>query len=139
MTLQLSDRTQCITALDAMLQRCPGANEAMLASSDGRPFAERSRVRTGVDGGRLAAMASSLAALGNGVLRELSAGNLDHILVEGGGGKLVVCCVPGSRNSLVLAGHAGNEARLGLVLGQAKSCALAIGQIMARSAASASR
>jgi predicted regulator of Ras-like GTPase activity (Roadblock/LC7/MglB family) len=83
-----------MAALEELLERS-GANAAIIASRDGRPFAEKTRERIGVESGRLAAMASSLAALGDGVLRELSSGALDHVLIEGSGGKFVVCRIPG--------------------------------------------
>lgn len=131
MSLHASDRSRSIAVLDSMLARCPGAIAAMLTSRDGRPFAEKANARTGVDAGRFAAMASSLAALGSGVLRELSAGTLSHVIVEGASGKLVVCCVPKGQSALILAVHAGIDARLGLVLSQAKACAVELSELLA--------
>lgn len=129
MTAQVSTRIRSMAALEELLERS-GANAAIIASRDGRPFAEKTRERIGVESGRLAAMASSLAALGDGVLRELSSGALDHVLIEGSGGKFVVCRIPGAHNALVLAVHAGASARLGLVLGQAKACAVTLGTLI---------
>ncbi|NCT67805.1 MAG: hypothetical protein GXC76_09185 [Rhodanobacteraceae bacterium] len=124
MAVKAPDRARCIQALDDLVKRCDGVNAAMLALRDGRPYAERSGGR--VEPGKFAAMASSLLALGSSVLRELSAGTLDHVLVEGGAGKLVVANVPGSHGLLILAVLASHDARLGLVLGQAKTCALEV-------------
>lgn len=124
MALKAPDRARCTQALDELIKRCDGVNAAMLALRDGRPYVERSGGR--VEPGKFAAMASSLLALGSSVLRELSAGTLDHVLVEGSDGKLVVSNVPGSQGLLILAVLASSDARLGLVLGQAKTCALAV-------------
>ena len=119
-----ADRTRCISLLDKLLTGSEGLNAALLALRDGRPFAER--VRHGVDAGRFAAMASSLTALGRSVLGELRLGETDHLLIEGSAGKIVLCSVPDSGRLLLLAVVASQEARLGLVLGQARICAEAV-------------
>lgn len=120
MALGVPDRARCGRALETLFERCDGVNVAILALRDGRPFVEKTR-RT-MDSGRMAAMTSSLVALGQSVLKEISAGALDHMLVEGAGGKLVVSAVPGTGGLLLLAVSAASDARLGLVLGQAKIC-----------------
>ncbi len=126
MAVDLPSRASCVMMLDELLRRCDGASAVMLALRDGRPYAERSRAK--IEGGKFAAMASSLVALGHSVLRELGAGALDHVLVEGAQGKLVVCNVPGSKGVLILAVFASSEARLGLVLGHARACARSINE-----------
>lgn len=67
------DRVRCAAALDRLLRSNDGISAAMLALRDGRPFVERHRNL--VDGGKLAAMASSLVALGHRVLRDLKSGH----------------------------------------------------------------
>jgi len=124
MALSEAGRKLCAEALDALIARCDGVSAAMLAFRDGRPYVER--VRTRADHGKFAAMSSSLVALGQSVLRELDAGTLDHVLVEGTDGKFVVSSIPGSGGLLIIAVLARRDARLGLVLGHAKSCALAV-------------
>ncbi len=101
MALGVPDRVRCARALETLFERCDGVHVAMLALRDGRPFVEKTR-RT-MDSGRMAAMTSSLVALGQSVLKELNAGALDHILIEGGEGKLVVSTVPGTGGLLLLA------------------------------------
>ena len=118
------DRALCTQALDRLLSSSDGISAAMLALRDGRPFVER--CAGSVDSGKFAAMTSSLVALGHSVLRELDAGPLDHVLIEGGTGKLVVANIPGSNGLLLLAVLATPEARLGLVLGHAKTCVQAV-------------
>jgi len=115
-------------ALDDLMQRCDGVAAVMLALRDGRPFVER--MRNGVDTGRFAAMVSSLVALGHSVLKELNSGMLDHVLIEGTEGKLVITAVPGTGGLLQLAVQAERDARPGLVLGQSKICAAAVGRAM---------
>ena len=124
MALTEASREACSTALDALLSRCDGVSAAMLAFRDGRPYVDR--LRDAPARGKFAAMSSSLVALGQSILRELAAGGLDHVLVEGSDGKFVVSSVPGSGGLLVIAVLAQRDARLGLVLGHTKTCALAV-------------
>jgi len=124
MALTKASKEACETALDELLARCDGVSAVMLAFRDGRPYADR--VRDAAARGKFAAMSSSLVALGQSVLRELGGGVLDHVLVEGNDGKFVVASVPGSGGLLVIAVLAQRDARLGLVLGHTKTCALSI-------------
>ncbi len=101
---------------------------AMLTLRDGRPFAQE--VRRDVDSGKFAAMSSSLVALGDTVLRELSAGALDHVLVDGAGGKLVITKAPDCSGMLILAVLTLGDMRLGLALGQVEACAVLISDIL---------
>jgi len=119
-----ADRTRCIAALDRLIHGCDGVKAAMFALRDGRPWAERSRSK--VDAGKLAAMSSSLVALGRTMLRELDAGELGHVLVDGSEGKLVLSSVTGSGGLLILAVLAERDARLGLVLGHARMCSATV-------------
>ena len=109
------NKQACKAALDGLMKRCDDVSAAMLALRDGRPYAEN--IRGKVEPGKLAAMSSSLLALGQTVLRELASGTLDHVLVEGAEGKLVVASIPGSGGLLIISVLAKRDARLGLVLG----------------------
>lgn len=132
MAIAAPDRARCQAALDRLLQSANGINCAMLALRDGRPFAERHR--NTLDAGKLAAMSSSLSALGQSVLRDLKSGPLDHLLIDGAEGKLVLATIPGSGGLLILAVHASREVPLGFVLGQAKACATMVSAAIAGSA-----
>lgn len=118
------DRLRASQALEHLFGSCEGVLAAMFATRDGRPFAEKSRAR--LDAGKLAAMSSSLVALGRSVLRELQAGEPDHLLIDGSLGRLVLTSVPDTGGLLILAVLTGTEARLGLVLGHARNCARAL-------------
>jgi predicted regulator of Ras-like GTPase activity (Roadblock/LC7/MglB family) len=84
-----------------------------------------------------AAIASSLTALGATALRELGAGVLDHVVVEGVQGKLVLVRLPELSGLMILAVQASADTRLGLVLGQARSCAVALGEVLRQAGAPA--
>ena len=128
MASRTPDKKVSEKALESLMERCEGVSAVMLALRDGRPFL--AHVNSGVDSGRFAAMVSSLVALGHGVLKELKSGMLDHLLIEGAEGKLVITSVPGTGGLLQLAVQANRDARLGLVLGQSKICAAAVGRAM---------
>ena len=124
MAIGAPDRVRCAAALDQLLHADEGISAVLLALRDGRPFLEKHR--HSVDGGKLAAMASSLVALGQSVLRDLKSGPLDHVLIEGAEGKLVISSVADSGGLLILAVLATRDTRLGLVLGHAKTCVQAV-------------
>jgi predicted regulator of Ras-like GTPase activity (Roadblock/LC7/MglB family) len=118
------DKMRCIVALNKLLLSHEGIYATMLALRDGRPYVEKHR--RAFDGGKFAAMASSLVALSHTVLRDLESGPLDHVLIEGGSGKLVITNIPESNGLLILAVLAAHDVRLGLVLGYAKTCAMEV-------------
>jgi len=128
MSLTSEHRAQCVQQLQHLARRATGVRGVMLALRDGRPFAQVAG--DGIDTGKFAAMGSSLLALGSSVLRELSAGALDHLLVEGVEGRLVLVRIPESGGLLILCVLTTVDARLGLVLGQARACAVAIGEVL---------
>ncbi|WP_081760152.1 roadblock/LC7 domain-containing protein [Pseudoxanthomonas suwonensis] len=136
MSLDAAHRDATRDELDRLVDRHSGFLVAALAMRDGRPFVHRHRRE--VDTAKLAAMSSAMVALGNTVLTELSAGTLDHVLVEGRLGKLVLVRIPERSGLLILSVLASTETLNGLVLGQARSCAVAIGEILMRPAATAS-
>jgi predicted regulator of Ras-like GTPase activity (Roadblock/LC7/MglB family) len=117
LALTTEHRALCQTELDRLVASTPGVRCAMLALRDGRPFVQSA---AGIDPGRFAAMASSMCALGDSVLKELSSGSLDHVLVDGSDGKLVISKVPGCGGLIVLGLLATHQALLGLLLGHAK-------------------
>lgn len=129
MALNSVDRGHCLTLIDALCARCPDIDAVMLVLRDGRPFAEKTRAS--VEPGRMGAMTSSLVALGQSVLKELQAGPMDHILIDGAAGKLVISVIPGTGGLMLLAVLAARDARLGLVLGQAKMCSQEVSLVIA--------
>ncbi len=128
MAIKVPPRASCARILDELIAGCDGVDAAMLSLRDGQPFVEKTGAR--ITAGKFAAMSSSLVALGSTVLRELNGGALDHILVEGSQGKLVLTRVAASQGVLLLSVFANNQARLGQVLGHAKNSARIVGEMM---------
>lgn len=133
MPLSETTRDRCREELRRVLSYCGGASAAMLALRDGRTFALEARGR--MDADKLAAMSSSLVALSDSALRELAAGPLDHVLVDGAAGKLVITRISASGGLLLLAVLADAGTRLGLVLGHARACAAAVGGVIGEATA----
>ena len=119
------DRNTCTEAINELLLNCDGVTAVMLALRDGHSFMERSKIP--LDGGKLAAITSSLHALGATALRELRAGVLDHVLVTGTEGKLLIASIPNSDGMLILSVRTNSDARLGMVLGRTMAAAQKIG------------
>lgn len=130
MTLTPERRKECAAQLTDLMRRTPGVRSALLALRDGRPLAQAAVA--GIEPDKFAAMGSSLLTLGASVLRELGGGVLDHVLVEGVEGRLALVRIPESGGLLILCVLATADARLGLVLGQARTCAVAVGEVLRR-------
>lgn len=124
MKLSASDRDACTQELKLLRERCRGVEAVMLALRDGRSFAQFAASSMNMD--KFAAMNSSLVALGDTMMRELKAGTLDHVLVDGSEGKLVVSKIAGFDGLLILATLATADTRAGLVLGYTRACATSI-------------
>lgn len=129
MGLTLRERDRCLIELQALQARSEDVLCAMLALRDGHAFGHV--LSKDVESGKLAAMSSSLVALGASVLKELRAGPLDHLLIHGEGGLLVVNRIPDCDGLLVLAVLASKSARPGLILSHSKQCCAAVGRIVA--------
>jgi uncharacterized protein len=127
-TLTQQHRRLCQEELTRLMARCPGIRCAMLALRDGRPFAQATEQN--LDPARFAAMSSSLSALGDTVLKELAAGSLDHVLVDGSDGKLVISKIPGCGGVMILGLLASHQTLLGLLLGHAKEGASTISNLL---------
>lgn len=127
-TLTQQHRQQCQAELKRLIENCAGIKCALLALRDGRPFAQASQ--QSFDPARFAAMSSSLSALGDSVLKELVAGSLDHVLVDGSDGKLVISKIPGCGGVMILGLLASHQTLLGLLLGHAKECSNTISTVL---------
>ena len=81
-----------------------------------------------VDSPQVAAMAASIIALGERVLGRLARGEIDRILLDGTEGGIIV--VPAGREA-ALATMVGKDAKLGLVMHEARRAANRVQEVLA--------
>lgn len=110
--------------LDAFSQATPGVVSAVLLSADGFEVAS---VQLGKGGAaRLAAMGSSLSAIGSAIAREAGIVDCNRMIIEADSGTVVVMNIHDSRPPLSLAVIANGNAVLGQLLWSAKNCCTAV-------------
>lgn len=108
------------SALDALLDDLPGVRSAVVATADGFELAVASR--SSLSGERLAALSSSMLALAQASLRELQIAGSGSVLVESGGGKLLIAEAATPPWPVVLCLVADGEAMAGKLLWAARRC-----------------
>jgi len=116
------DKAVCERALRELVQSTAGVEYALLASPDGFEIVSASRTRT-LDGARVAAMASSIFAVGSAMASELRLDTCRNVIVEADKGFLTLFTVPCARVPLVLWTVALEGTTLGLVLMATRACA----------------
>jgi predicted regulator of Ras-like GTPase activity (Roadblock/LC7/MglB family) len=100
-------------AAHELLDAIDGARTVLVATIDGFPVAVAQRQP--LDADRLAAIVSSLGALGAAASRETGIGTPRCMVVESTEGRLVVRCVQAGAHELVIAVLTDTKALLGLV------------------------
>lgn len=96
-----------------VLDRVDGAHAVLVATIDGFSLAQAQRKP--VDSDRLAAIVSSIGALGAAASRETDIGSPRCLVVESTRGRLVVRCVDAGAHQLVVAVLTDTSVMLGLV------------------------
>lgn len=99
----------------ATLNTTPDITSSAVISVDGLPIA--SALQHGMDEDRLAAMSAALLTLGNRSASEVLQGNLDHSIIHTDNGYMLLFQ---AGNSVLLTITTSKEAKLGLVLFEAK-------------------
>jgi uncharacterized protein len=107
-------------ALQDFVVAAPGTQGALLISTDGREIA--SAQRRPLPTGPLAAMASTLLAVGGVILTESGAGPCRHVLVESDRGWFLAMGVGDPGGRLLLGALIDSSAMLGQVLWAARRC-----------------
>ncbi len=87
---------------------------------------------------RLAAMASSIHALGSALVREVDLGCYENLVLEGSKGKMLMMSVPGCEGSLLLTAIASQDALFGHFHYVCRACCQALGEQLAAPAQIAS-
>jgi predicted regulator of Ras-like GTPase activity (Roadblock/LC7/MglB family) len=110
--------------LDNFGSGTPGVVSAVLMSSDGFEIAS---LQVGKGGAaRLAAMGSSLTAIGSAIAREAGIVECNRMIIEAESGTVVVMNIPDSKPPMSLAVVSNGAAVLGQLLWAAKNCCVAI-------------
>jgi uncharacterized protein len=124
MTLPLTEVEQqlCARALRELIQANSGVEYALLASADGFEVASVSRGRM-LNSARVAAMASSIFAVGTAMASELELGACRNLVIDTDQGFLTLFTVPCVRAPLVLWTVALEGTTLGMVLMASRICA----------------
>lgn len=110
--------------VDAFAQATPGVVSAVLLSADGFEVAA---VQVGKGGAsRLAAMGSSLTAIGSAIAQEAGIVACRRMVIEAESGTVVIINIPEAKPPMSLAIIADQKAVLGQLMWAAKSCGEAV-------------
>ena len=113
---------RCGHALQKLLREEPAVTAAVVSTSDGFEVAS-AQANGGISATRLSALASSLLALGQAALRELSMSGNGSVLIENTMGKILLIDVRRERLTVVLCVVADAAATTGKVLWATRECA----------------
>lgn len=112
----------CEEALRKLMSDVPSVTAAVVATADGFEVAS-AQAEGRMSATRLSALASSLLALGQAALRELSMAGSGSVLIENAMGKIMLVDVRRAHLPVVLCVVADEMAMTGKVLWAAKQCA----------------
>lgn len=116
----------CEEALRKLMNDVPSITAAVVATADGFEVAS-AQAEGRMSATRLSALASSLLALGQAALRELSMAGSGSVLIENAMGKIMLVDVRREHLPVVLCVVADEMAMTGKVLWAAKQCAATLG------------
>jgi predicted regulator of Ras-like GTPase activity (Roadblock/LC7/MglB family) len=124
-----SEKAACERALVDLVNSSSGVEASLLASPDGFEVVSATRAQR-LDGPRLAAMSSSMLALGTAMAQDLRLDGCRNIHMEAGDGVVLLLTVPCDRMGLVLSALAHKGSTLGMVLVATRNSAKAIGRLL---------
>lgn len=116
----------CREEVEHLVAQTKGIDSAAVVSGDG--FQIAAVLRHGVAGEKLAAMTSSLLALSEAVVRELSMQLCRNVIIESEQGSVVTLRVPMAKRELLMTVLCSDAASLGSVLFAARGAASSLGQ-----------
>lgn len=120
---------KCSEHLQWFVSQTSGVTAALVATTDG--FEVSSVLHQSLSAQKMAAMTSSILALGEAVLAEADLSDCRNVVIESGGGLIVMLAIGDPRNELLLSVIADSNAMLGQVLWSARSCCDRIRQAVA--------
>lgn len=107
-------------ALLQLKDSVPDLSTACVATRDGFEIARLHS--SGGDQRKLAAMASSMHALGDAIAEETSLGECRNVTIEGSTGKAVMLTVPDAKANKVLIAAASSDTNLAMLLIVSRAC-----------------
>ncbi len=116
----------CQKLIDALLQTHSEISGALVSSIDG--FEVAASLRGKISAARLAAMTSSLLALGEAVGSESGVGTCRDIVIDASAGRALLMDIPHPTRKLLLTVLCNTRVTLGQVLWAARNCRQEIGQ-----------
>lgn len=111
---------QCAVQLQWFMSQTSGVTAALVATTDG--FEVASVLHQTLSAEKMAAMTSSILALGEAVLSEAELTDCKNVVIESGDGLIVMLAVGDTRSELLLSVIADKNAMLGQVLWAARRC-----------------
>lgn len=110
----------CHPALQWFMSQTSGVTAALVATADG--FEIASVLHQTLSAEKMAAMTSSILALGEAVLAEAELSDCQNVVIESRNGMVVMLAIGDPRNELLLSVIADRNAMLGQVLWAARRC-----------------
>lgn len=110
----------CKLHLQRFVSATSGVTAAIVATSDG--FEVASVLHTALSPEKMAAMTSSILALGEAVLSEAGLSNCQNVVIEADGGLIVMLSIGDPKGELLLSVITDGNAMLGQVLWAARRC-----------------
>lgn len=120
----------CQTGLQWFVSQTSGVTAALVATADG--FEIASVLHQSLSAEKMAAMTSSILALGEVVLAEAELSDCQNVVIESSNGMVVMLAIGDPRNELLLSVIADRNAMLGQVLWAARRCCEQIRQSVAQ-------
>ncbi len=112
--------SKCNPHLQWFVSETIGVTAALVATTDG--FEVASVLHQSLAQEKMAAMTSSILALGEAVLAEAELSDCQNVVIEAAGGLIVMLAIGDARGELLLSVIADRNAMLGQVLWAARRC-----------------
>lgn len=106
----------------ALLQLKESVSDLSIACVATRDGFEIARLSSDSDQRKLAAMASSMHALGDAIAAEAALGVCRNVIIEGSSGKAVMLTVPDAAANKVLIAAASSDTNLAMLLISSRTC-----------------
>lgn len=128
LVLNRIDTDLCQQQIDALIEARPEVRGVLVSTIDGFEVAARMRGKSSP--AKLAAMTSSLLALGEAVSDEGEVGSCLDIVIDASAGRVLLMDIPHATRKLLLTVLSDNASTLGQVLWAVRNCRQEIGRLL---------